>query len=87
MRALLSQFRRLSASYALSANRRLLGRATSNNGIAILMSAMFPGVKLNATGLPQSSAKQWILLVLPPRDVPIACVQAPLLSLVPNDVL
>ncbi len=51
------------------------------------MSAMFPGVKLNATGLPQSSAKQWILLVLPPRDVPIACAHAPLLSLVPNGAL
>lgn len=53
----------------------------------MLMSAILPGVNAKATGLPQLSAKQWILLVRPPRDVPIACAQAPLLSLEPNDAL
>src|ERR1700675_4749414 len=30
---------------------------------AMVMSATFPGVSANATGLPRSSAKAWILLV------------------------
>jgi hypothetical protein len=37
-------------------------------GAAMVMSATFPGVSANATGLPRSSAKAWILLVLPPRE-------------------
>jgi hypothetical protein len=38
----------------------------------MVMSATFPGVRAKATGRPRSSAKAWILLVLPPRERPIA---------------
>ena len=38
----------------------------------MVMSATLPGVRAKATGRPRSSAKAWILLVLPPRERPIA---------------
>jgi hypothetical protein len=36
----------------------------------MVMSATFPGVSAKATGLPRSSAKGWILPVLPPAQGP-----------------
>ncbi len=45
-----------------------------------MMSATFPGVSTKATGLPRSSATAWILLVLPPRERPIAFANSPFLS-------
>jgi len=57
---------------------RRFGRATVfSKGMAMVMSAMLSGVSAKAICLPQSLAWQWILLVLPPRDVPIDCVRAP----------
>lgn len=44
----------------------------------MVMSATLPGVRANATGRPRSSAKQWTLLVKPPRERPIAWLQDPL---------
>lgn len=38
----------------------------------MLMSATMPGVRANAIGRPRLSAKQWILLVKPPRERPMA---------------
>jgi hypothetical protein len=50
----------------------------------MVMSATFPGVSANATGLPRSSAKAWILLVLPPRERPIASANSPFLNQPPS---
>jgi hypothetical protein len=55
--------------------------------MAMLMSAMLPGVRVMATGLPRSSARQWILHVLPPRERPIASSYSPFLSRLPSDAL
>lgn len=38
---------------------------------------MFPGVRATATIRPQVSARQWIFVVLPPRETPTACVHSP----------
>jgi len=38
---------------------------------------MLPGVSATATMRPQVSAKQWIFVVLPPRETPNACVHSP----------
>jgi hypothetical protein len=50
----------------------------------MVMSATFPGVSAKATGLPRSSAKAWILLVLPPRERPIASANSPFLNQPPT---
>ena len=49
----------------------------------MLISAMLPGVRAKATGLPRSSARQWILH-RPPRERPIASCHSPFLSQLPN---
>ena len=50
----------------------------------MVMSATLPGVRAKATGRPRSSAKAWILLVLPPRERPIASAYSPFLSQPPS---
>src|SRR4029077_16291946 len=52
--------------------------------MAMVMSATLPGVRAKATGRPRSSAKAWILLVLPPRERPIASAYSPFLSQPPR---
>jgi len=53
----------------------------------MVMSATLPGVRAKATGRPRSSAKAWILLVLPPRERPIASAYSPFLSQRPSGAL
>ena len=53
----------------------------------MVMSATLPGVRAKATGRPRSSAKAWILLVLPPRERPIASANSPFLSQRPSGAL
>src|SRR3954467_8224764 len=77
MHLLFSQSLRLWASYALSAIRRLGGRTAWSSGSAMLTSATLPGVSARAIGRPRPLARQWILLVDPPRERPIAWVHAP----------
>ena len=69
----------------LSAMSRLAGANASSIGKAIVMSAMLPGVTATATIRPQPSARQWILVVLPPRETPTAWLNSPLFRLTPND--
>lgn len=52
----------------------------------MLMPATLPGVRANAIGRPRPSAKQWILLVNPPRERPMAWIQAPLFRQMPSGV-
>ena len=49
------------------------------------MSAMLPGVSATATIRPQPSARQWIFVVLPPRETPTAWLNSPLFHLTPSD--
>jgi hypothetical protein len=51
---------------------RRAGAKASSSGTAMAMSAMLPGVGATATIRPHPSARQWIFVVLPPRETPTA---------------
>lgn len=53
------------------------GRNGLQQGMAMPMSAMLPGVSATVTIPPQASARQWILVVRPPLDMPTARVHSP----------
>src|SRR5688572_14961942 len=63
----------------------LAGARASSIGTAMVMSAMLPGVSATATIRPQPSARQWIFVVLPPRETPTAWLNSPLFHLTPSD--
>ena len=54
------------------AARNASGSTWSSNGTACVMSCAWPGVSDSATGLPSASTMAWILVVSPPRDLPMA---------------
>jgi len=62
------------------------GRARNNRG-AVAMSEALPGVSRIRRGRPWASATAWILVVRPPRELPIAWTKAPLLPRQQNDAL
>jgi predicted kinase len=47
-----------------------------DQGTAMLMSAILPGIRPNATGRPQVPSRQWILDVRPPREMQTACAHS-----------
>ena len=51
---------------------------------AMVMSEVLPGEMSRMRGRPAASVSPWILLVRPPREVPIAWMKAPLLRPPPN---
>src|SRR5712691_12050994 len=52
---------------------RARGSAVSSSGSAHVRSWSCPGVSIRLKGLPKASASAWILVVNPPRDLPMAC--------------
>lgn len=66
------RFRRLLASYPLSASSRSGGGNRLSNSGAAEMSALFPGPRMNATARPQRSVRACIFVVGPPRERPMA---------------
>ena len=72
VRARARRWRRLFASYPLSASRRRGALHLSSSAGAAEMSASFPGPRVKATARPQPSVRAWILVVGPPRERPMA---------------
>ena len=79
----------IGSQVAMAAALRALGKSVRmiNRDAPPPAYLAFPGVSAKATGLPRSSAKAWILLVLPPRERPIASSNSPFLSRSPSDAL
>src|SRR5690606_31934591 len=66
-----------SLSYPLSAFSRDVGGMRWMSTSPALQSATWPPVRRKATGLQSSSVRAWILVVRPPRDLPIAWLSSP----------